>query len=361
MKKLFTTPKFKKRNTIKAIRRERRKRVFKRKKRNKNFVLNGVNRKERSDYLVVKEQHKKYVKIRAPSNFSFIDNTEEFTTFITKVENQYSKRNKVFILLDKVEIVSYGAIVVLLSIMVKFKDSRIDFNGNKPDDLYARKMLHDSGFFEKLYIKKDNIFSINTKGNTIHTHGSTKVDSEFSAKIISEASKIVWGEPRRCQGVQRAFLELMHNTNNHAEIGAQGEKLWWLSVNHIEEENRVVFSFIDFGVGVFKSLESKKSESIWFEAKKKMNKAFAINSNNDWLRLMLEGEMHQTVTGKSYRGKGLPGIKNVMDKNQISNLHIITNNVVANVSDNKYEKISNDFSGTFVHWELNNSNQNSHV
>ena len=66
-----------------------------------------------------------------------------------------------------------------------------------------------------------------------------------------------------------------------------------------------------------------------------------------------------TVTGKHFRGKGLPGIKQVLDREQISNLSIISNNVNANMKNNKYLKLKNQFSGTFVAWELNESNVNS--
>jgi len=68
--------------------------------------------------------------------------------------------------------------------------------------------------------------------------------------------------------------------------------------------------------------------------------------------------MHLTVTGQHFRGKGLPGIKEVLDRNQISNLHIISNDVFTNVQNDNYHLLNNEFSGTFVSWELNESNQN---
>ena len=57
------------------------------------------------------------------------------------------------------------------------------------------------------------------------------------------------------------YLELMQNTNNHASLKVFGEKHWWLSVNYDKDNNKVKFSFVDFGMGIFKSLENKNSKS----------------------------------------------------------------------------------------------------
>ena len=71
---------------------------------------------------------------------------------------------------------------------------------------------------------------------------------------------------------------------------------------------------------------------------------------------ILDGDLHKTATGQSYRGKGLPGIKTALIRNQISNLYIITNDAYANVCNNEYQKLSHAFDGTFVYWELTENN-----
>jgi hypothetical protein len=71
------------------------------------------------------------------------------------------------------------------------------------------------------------------------------------------------------------------------------------------------------------------------------------------IKLLMSGELHRTVTGEHFRGKGLPGIKEVFERQQISNLFVISNNVFANVTKDEYNKISSNFSGTFVFWEIN--------
>jgi hypothetical protein len=176
---------------------------------------------------------------------------------------------------------------------------------------------------------------------------------------MAEASITIWGEKRICKGLQRTLLELMQNTNNHADIEEKGAKHWWLSVNHDKRNKKVSFYFVDYGVGIFESLKSKPAGNKWFGWFEKLKEKILHGGNEDILRLLLNGEMHKTVTGLPFRGKGLPGIKETLDRKQISGLLIISNNVYADAGKQKYLRLSNQFSGTFVTWELNEKNINS--
>lgn len=62
-----------------------------------------------------------------------------------------------------------------------------------------------------------------------------------------------------------------------------------------------------------------------------------------------------SVTGNHFRGKGLPGIKEAFDKNNVKNLKIITNNVKADINTQNYEIIGTEFNGTFVSWYIDNT------
>ena len=151
----------------------------------------------------------------------------------------------------------------------------------------------------------------------------------------------------------------MHNTNNHAVPTKKGVKHWWLCVNHDKINNKVSFIFVDYGIGIFESLKYKPYDSKWHGVLEKIVALFKYGGNAYILKKLLDGVIHMTVTGQHFRGKGLPGIKQVMERNQISNLHLISNNVYADVSKNIYKKLTNSFSGTLAYWELNQNNVNS--
>ena len=212
-------------------------------------------------------------------------------------------------------------------------------------------------FFDYLYkkIKDEDRYEI-IKGGSVATHAWKKVDSELTHKIITDATNFIWKENRRCQGVQKCLIELMHNTNNHATKKV-GEKHWFLSVQHLKKEKKVCFSFIDFGVGIFDSLHNKNSDSKWYNWET-ISSLFVVENNKELLKHILNGELHRTVTGKYYRGKGLPGIYESFKRNDFKNLHIISNDVFANVQKNQFNKMEIPFSGTFVYWELDSTNNN---
>jgi hypothetical protein len=342
-----------------AFRSFRRKLRSKHKKKLRNRRLVGVNletKKEENIENILKQRYHNYKHIKAPVYFSLTQNTEETLEFIGKMEECFKNKKKVFVDMSHVEFIANGAIVVMLSILVHFKANKIDFNGNFPKSSKARTNLKNSGFFK--YINKDfldqEIYSFE---NEICTHANKKANSELSDKIIKKASQYIWGEERRCTGVQRVFLELMQNTNNHASISKQGDKHWWATVNH-SDEKKVCFSFIDFGVGIFESLANKKEDNKFFDAINKVKNVFNFTSNAELLKLLLQGEVHRTVTGKYYRGKGLPGIFEACKTNKISNLIIISNDALADFSNDKFISLKNKLSGTYVSWELNENNIN---
>ena len=333
---------------------------FKKQKKLKERRKYGVSRSDARSIEKHRREHKGYCNINAPICFSFIKNPDEVVGFIEKLKSLYDEKKKVFVKLQNISEIDYGAIVVLLSIMVKFKSKGISFNGDFPRDKSCLTLVAKSGFLENLFDLNnlEERYEIATKNSDgIHTHAWKNVDSILGSNIIKSASNTIWDEDRRCQGVQRTLIELMQNTNNHAEIGKVGEKHWWLSVSHNKSEKKVTFAFVDFGVGIFTNLNNKTDKSKFFNWSERLAKKFKYGDNAELLKLMLEGCLHQTVTGKHYRGKGLPGIYEAFSRNQISNLHIISNDTYCSAEENDYHLLKESFSGTFVCWELGENNE----
>lgn len=299
-------------------------------------------------------KYKDYKWIKAPSNLSLIDNPEDTIRFIEEINKYYVKKRRIFIDLEFVENIGHGAIVVLLSKMVQFKANNIKFNGNFPRNSKSKSMLRRSGFFDNLY-REFNVqdeYELAPIDNSIYTHAQKTVNSILTDSIIRKSTTSIWGEEKRCLGLQRVFLELMQNTNNHASFNYNGEKHWWMSINYKKTENKVCFSFLDFGVGIFESLSNKKEGATFYGVLDKIISLFKPNDNSEILKLLLSGEIHKTASKKYYRGKGLPGIYNACNKNEIKNLKIISNNAYADTSCDLYKNLKCNFTGTFVYWEL---------
>lgn len=356
MKKYQTTAKYKDKHQRLSLKRHRRELISKAKRKKKRYRQQGKSRSER----VQENLATSFKTLTAPEHFSFIEEPEKTIKFINKLEDFYLKRKSVFVDLQNIKSLDHSAVAVLVSVMFSFKSRNIAFNGNFPLNKELAKILIDSGFFKYLSKPMGNKIEYTIgKENQIFARANKEVNSELGLIVMAEASTTIWGINRTCKGLQRTLLELMQNTNNHADLEEKGAKHWWLSVNHDKLGKKVSFYFVDYGVGIFESLKSKPSGNKWFGWFEKLKNKLQYGGNDEVFKLLLDGDMHMTVTGHHFRGKGLPGIKEVLDRNQISNLRIISNNVYADVSKEKYFKLSNEFSGTFVTWELNELNINA--
>lgn len=355
MKKYFTSTKHKKRNERRSNRHFKRRLISNKKRKDKKYRGQGKSKEEKGEDAVLSN----YTKITAPKHFSFVEKPDETIKFINKVERLYLNRSSVFINLKDITYLDYSAVTILVSVMFSFKTRNIKFNGNFPKNNNWATLLINSDFFK--YLNKpigNKIEYALGKENQIFTRANKEVNSELGYVVMAEATTTIWGEKRTCKGLQRTLLELMQNTNNHADINKKGEKHWWLSVNHDRANRKVSFIFIDYGVGIFESLKHKPNDNKWFGWFEKIKNRLIHGDNSEIFKLLLDGQMHLTVTGQHFRGKGLPGIREVLSRNQISNLRIISNNVFADVSNDHYVKLNHEFSGTFVTWQLNENNIN---
>lgn len=320
MKKLYSTIKHKIRSARSAKKQLLRRSAFNLNRKLKRNSQQGISK----DALEEARLFGNYHKVKAPNYFSFIEKPEEVISFINKLENLYLNKKNVFINLKDITYLDYSAVTVLVSVMFSFKARNIKFNGNFPTDSNLAKLLINSDFFK--YLNKpigDKIEYSIGKENQIFTRANKEVNSELGLVVMAEASMTIWGRKRTCKGLQRTLLELMQNTNNHADINKKGEKHWWLSVNHDKLKNKVSFIFIDYGVGIFESLKNKPITNKWFGWLNKIKNKLIYGGNDEIFKMLLDGQMHLTVTGQHFRGKGLPGLKEVVERNQISNLIIM--------------------------------------
>ncbi len=358
MRKLYSTAEYKKKNTLHAKRSLKGKLRLKVHKKILNRSKIGESRTER-ERASSKHLFFDYRRTVVPADFSFLSDPEAASSFIKDVKIHFNKKRKVFVVMRNVKMIDHSAIVILLSIMVRFKSQKIKFNGDFPENQDVATTFKNSGFFEILsqdQLKDSDRYKLGKQ--KIYTHAWKNIDAELSETIMKDISFAIHDEHRVYKGLHRTFIELMQNSFNHAVPFKEGDKHWWISVNVNKKLKSVSFAFIDYGVGIFESLNRKGETSKWYQWREKLLNKFSSETNADILRLILEGELHKTVTGDYFRGKGLPGIKEAMDRNLISKLHIVTNDVHANVSENIYKSLSNNFEGTFVYWEINEYTEN---
>ena len=89
------------------------------------------------------------------------------------------------------------------------------------------------------------------------------------------------------------------SANNHAKINQRGFHDWWVLVYNDEKAKVSYFSFLDLGIGVFKTLPKKISQKV---VETIMHKP---DMNLELLKKLIKGEL-ESRTKKKFRGKGFP-------------------------------------------------------
>lgn len=339
MKKIYTTGGYKKRNTKRAKDRLKQRLLSKVKAKAKRKALIGtpvVQQREQWD-------NKQFESLKAPANFSFVENTVEVLAYFENIQRYINRRKPVLINLKDITNLTNDAIVLLLAFIKNPKITKnVLIRGNYPKDTVLRKIFQESG-----------VFGVNGNENEtknyILTRQNKKAEGGIANELIKRATKIVFGQEARCPGVYRALMESMANTCYHAKPEQIAHETWWLTVYHDKAHNKVSFAFIDLGVGIFKS-----SKMTGF--REKLTSFFGITDNRDVLKEIISGNK-MSSTKIPYRGKGLPNIYKGLERNYYSNLKIISNDVKADLTANHYEKLSKEFNGTFLYWELDETNR----
>ncbi len=168
------------------------------------------------------------------------------------------------------------------------------------------------------------------------------MEPRTSRDLIHHGRRAIHGEARRCSAAYRTLIESINNTHNHAAGDGAAEETWWATVYADPERGRVCFTFVDTGVGIFRSVNI----GVW----RRIYKGLGLRDDADILRDILLGNV-ASRTGKPFRGKGLPAIYALSKSGEIKSLVIIANDVYGNVDRGEFRVMRTSFRGTLLYWE----------
>jgi len=133
---------------------------------------------------------------------------------------------------------------------------------------------------------------------------------------------------------------------NAVEHGIENKNInWWLT-QEFDKKNKIAqYTFVDMGLGI---VDSHKKAGLPF-------KYFFLRNN----RIVLDaffGKLRSS-TRQSNRGKGLPQLREMIERQYITNLHLITNSVSLHFKGGAFETRKNpNFIGTYYSWTVDQNN-----
>jgi len=282
--------------------------------------------------------------IAAPSNFSLITNPEEVLLFFLRMRS-YGKKHHLWLDFSGVQHITADAVAALIATIHDVDLARCQMEGSLPSDPNAKEILIESGFFEHVLTR---VPVPKCHRGRIAQRKSEKVEPLTAQALIRLGTREALGRERVCQAAYGTLIDCMNNTFNHAArtveaVSKRYRETWWATVYADAQRKRVCFTFLDTGVGIFRSLKLRDIRRVY--------RAVGIYDDVDIIKDMLLGKVPST-TGLSYRGKGLPSIYRAHQRGTLKALAIIANGVYANVGTGSYKMLRSSFSGTLLYWEI---------
>ena len=345
MKKLYTTHEYKKWQS-------RRQRKIERKLRSKN---RPTRRKRSGKRKAAKPKRVNDIKfpVVAYPDMRLLENTVKCLEVFREMRSEEAlsrNHNVKFVVLNlkNVTQIDYGTISILTAISDELKFKKIIVRTFYPDDLECRKFIYESGYYNHQYDEHGKPFPKAPKSDLLFFEKGSGILSEADNIKISNLIKAVVyhlsGESKHCLAVRTIILEICGNS---IEWSGTDSRQWLLGVKY--EEGKVVFTVTDVGKGILETLKKRFGLVL--------KDIFTLKSPNDILKGAFD-KKYGSTTQEVNRNKGLPAVKSHWEQGTINSLKVLTNNVILHFDSNElsetFSKGSPRFRGTFYQWEMTN-------
>lgn len=285
-----------------------------------------------------------------PANFSLVNNTEEVIAYFKDVARTFANREQVAFDLENVEQLTPDAIALLIAKVKDINFTRgLNMSGNAPLNPDLKKLFDDSNFLD--HVSHSYHHPKNEKNLLIHQQTHKKVHPEIAKQVAEMAVSHTFKDARKFQPIFKMMIECMANTDNHANLRAEGIHDWWLFTYCDPNTNITSFSFLDLGIGIFNSNPVNTYKERLLKAVEEITD-LTIRNNPKLVPKLFSGEIYTSRTKDKTRGQGLPTLKECSENPHIRNFTIITNNVKISLPSLVTVELQNKFNGTFLYWEL---------
>lgn len=294
-------------------------------------------------------QRLRNVTIYAGKTFSLFNYPENVSRMVSEID-YYKKRKgyNVNIKLDLIDIehIDMGAVSFLLAKVNEMSNyNHVRIWGNFPSNEACRNSFIESGFLE--YMKDFSGRKFQKYGeNHLFAVGNDKTSNERVGATIRKTMKFLMGDEAHYKPVYSIIQEMCSNSVEWAKSEESRSKNWLLGVRLDEkDENRsIVFTMTDVGYGILNTLKRKFKDQFKDSVK--------FSSDSDILFRAFE-KKYGSRSGNPNRNKGLPLILDRFNKRFISDLKVITNNVVLDFENNLESRIlTKNIPGTAYYWRI---------
>ena len=339
MKKIYITEKGKK-HFARRVRYQAKRHTEKWKNRKRNHKLKLYNVKNEKRI----RREKPFLVHSAPLNFSLINNTNETLGYFAEMERKFKSKENLEIDISKVDDLTPDTIALLVA-SINDKDfvHESHYRGNAPQKRELQKLFTQSGFYN--FVSNMGV-NKRSEENMLHRETDRVVAPVIAMQAALKGIKHSFKNEDPYEPLYNILIECMSNTNNHANLDKKGKCKWWLYVYNDPLTNVTSYSFVDLGVGIFKS-------AVVQNYLKNLFKGTLLYKNINIADDLLAGKIQSRVDkDNDIRGKGIPQIVEHSQAPQFKSFFIITNDVKMDLKTGVKEQLDYNFEGTFLYWEI---------
>lgn len=299
-------------------------------------------------YKVVarKERQRKLppITMSSPKSLCLLSSTNEVLSYLSHIEEKLRKGVNVNIDISDAQALTPETVAFLVANIADpdFLHQSIVF-GNAPNNPALKKLFTESGFYD--HVNGNSYFS-KGKESLLHKEVHHKVEPKVAMDAALVGIRHVFGNDKPFEPLYEILIECMSNTNDHADPQRSGKCRWWLYVYSDPDKKISSYTFIDLGVGIFKS-------AIVQNHLKNLFKGTVLYKNINLVDNLLSGKIQSRIgKDKEIRGKGIPQIVEHSKSPNFRNFYIISNDVKIDLKTGAREQLEQDLWGTLLYWEL---------
>lgn len=278
-------------------------------------------------------------RLRLPKNFVM---KMEHLKDVIPIFRSLVKRPAEEIILDFSEVadIDEGAFLVLIAQAQKAKERKSD----KEIKIEVATIVSDKVW---AFLSKNRNYKhkhLDLSKNKLNAESDNQVSPDDIDEFVLELSNL--GFVTYYQPFYDFLIELIGNAVEHGIL--QKNINWWLWKERDMKDKCYRYVFVDMGTGILRSYEKSKIIP-WYFFRDKCS--FLIEAlNGQW----------GSTTGEPGRGRGLPQIKEFVEKEYVSDFFLITNCVSLQHKNGKFitKKVPN-FVGTYCSWSISKKNYNA--
>lgn len=270
------------------------------------------------------------------SEFELLRSTEDVISFINNVDSLVRTNHyncTVEFDFSQIQNVDNEAIGLILAYINALSRHKVYSYGNLPISEHAYDIFVNSGFLENVKLIQGK--KVKATDTFIIQKGATRTDTSMVGREIKKIMLHLTGVASKYPPLYTLITEIISNSIEHANR-SHIDKNWLFSVHY--EDDRVRLMIGDIGRGIMSTLKKKFRQSIG-----------DIIATRDDVKVLynLFDRKYQSSTFEDNRNQGLPKIKDLYEKNYISNLCVVTNRVYLDFNNLNSRVLRNNLSGTF--------------